>query len=107
MSFVQSLESLAKRQTIVWISAIRSESADQHESLALHQALERLDERHRLPLVLFYFQELSYREIADALELPLGTVMSRLSRARQLLHEILTGPAELTVVKKIRKVNKL
>ena len=83
----------------------RSESADQHESLALHQALERLDERHRLPLVLFYFQELSYREIADALELPLGTVMSRLSRARQLLHEILTGPAELTVVKKIRKVN--
>src|SRR6201998_2603456 len=84
---------------------LRSDGADPHDSLALRQALERLDERHRQPLVLFYFQELSYREIAQALELPLGTVMSRLPRPRQLLHEILTGPAELTVVKKIRKVN--
>ena len=83
---------------------LRSAGADQHKFLALHQALERLDERHRLPLVLFYFQELSYREIAQALELPLGTVMSRLSRARQLLHESLATPAESKVVK-IRKVN--
>ena len=86
---------------------LRSDGADPHDILALRQALERLDERHRVPLVLFYFQELSYREIAEALELPLGTVMSRLSRARQLLHESLTRPAELTVEKKIRKVNKV
>jgi RNA polymerase sigma-70 factor (ECF subfamily) len=84
---------------------LRSDGTDPHDSLALRQALERLDERHRLPLVLFYFQELSYREIAEALELPLGTVMSRLSRARQLLHEILATPGALTLVKKIRKVN--
>jgi RNA polymerase sigma-70 factor (ECF subfamily) len=83
---------------------IQSDGADSHDFLALHQALERLDERHRLPLVLFYFQELSYREIADTLELPLGTVMSRLSRARQMLHESLTRRVAQTVVKKIRKV---
>jgi RNA polymerase sigma-70 factor (ECF subfamily) len=76
---------------------LRSDGADPHDCLALRQALERLDERHRLPLVLFYFQELSCREIAEALELPLGTVMSRLSRARQLLHERLARPVALTL----------
>src|ERR1700751_5596788 len=84
---------------------LRSDGSDPRDVLALRQALEGLDERHRLPLVLFYFQELSYREIAEALELPLGTVMSRLSRARQLLHESLSRPVELTFVKKTRKVN--
>jgi RNA polymerase sigma-70 factor (ECF subfamily) len=84
---------------------LRPDGADPHDVLALRQALERLDERHRLPLVLFYFQELSYREIAEALELPLGTVMSRLSRARRLLHESLARPVGLTLVKKIRKVS--
>lgn len=84
---------------------LRSDGVDPHDVLALRQALERLDERHRLPVVLFYFQELSYREIAEALELPLGTVMSRLSRARQLLHESLARPVALKFVKKLREVN--
>ena len=84
---------------------LRSDSTNPHDSLALRQALERLDERHRLPVVLFYFQELSYREIAEALKLPLGTVMSRLSRARQLLHDSLARPVALKFVKKTRKVN--
>ena len=85
----------------------RSSHVDRDDLLALHQALERLDERHRLPLVLFYFQDLSYREIAEALELPLGTVMSRLSRARQMLHASLAGPVAPTVAKKIRGVSAL
>src|ERR1700757_1605020 len=76
---------------------LRSDGADPHDCLALRQALERLDERLRLPLVLFYFQGLSYREIAEALELPLGTVMSQLFRARQLLQESLTRPVALTL----------
>jgi DNA-directed RNA polymerase specialized sigma24 family protein len=41
----------------------RSDGADPHDFLALRQALERLDEKHRLPLVLFYFQDLSYPDI--------------------------------------------
>jgi RNA polymerase sigma-70 factor (ECF subfamily) len=69
-------------------------------ALALHQALAKLDERHRLPVVLFYFQDLSYREISEALELPIGTVMSRLSRARQLLHELMGTPHKLVLWKK-------
>jgi RNA polymerase sigma-70 factor, ECF subfamily len=73
---------------------------DLDQALALHQSLECLDERHRLPVVLFYFQDLSYREIAEALELPMGTVMSRLSRAREMLHDKLSTGQKLTIVKK-------
>jgi RNA polymerase sigma-70 factor, ECF subfamily len=70
------------------------------DALALHQSLEKLEERHRLPVVLFYFRELSYREIAEALELPVGTVMSRLARARQQLHELMKAPTKLVPMKK-------
>jgi RNA polymerase sigma-70 factor (ECF subfamily) len=63
--------------------------------LALQKAIQQMDERYRLPVVLFYFQELSYKEIAEALELPMGTVMSRLSRGRQLLHATLQSSQRL------------
>ncbi len=70
------------------------------DALALHQSLDKLEERHRLPVVLFYFQDLSYREIAEALKLPIGTVMSRLARARQQLHELMRAPTKLVLMKK-------
>ncbi|MEO6911169.1 MAG: sigma-70 family RNA polymerase sigma factor [Edaphobacter sp.] len=70
------------------------------DALALHQSLERLDERYRLPVVLFYFQELSYRDISEALELPIGTVMSRLARGRAQLHELMKTPSKLVLLKK-------
>lgn len=48
-------------------------------------ALERLPAEYREVVVLRELEDLSYREIADALEVPMGTVMSRLSRARKML----------------------
>jgi len=82
------------------LNQIGINAPDVSQALALHQSLDRLDERHRLPIVLFYFQDLSYREIAEALELPIGTVMSRLARAREILHDRLSTRQKLTIVKK-------
>ena len=59
------------------------------DSASLQRALDQLDEHYRAPLVLFYLRELSYRDIAETLSLPIGTVMSRLSRAKDALRKLL------------------
>lgn len=46
------------------------------------EVLEKTEPRLRIPIELFYFQKLSYKEIATSLNLPIGTVMSRIARAK-------------------------
>lgn len=61
---------------------------------ALRAALDDLDETFRTPLILFYFEEFSYRDIADQMDLPIGTVMSRLARAKAYLRTRLAPLAD-------------
>ena len=53
------------------------------------QAVNRLSAEHRQILLLVSVEELSYRQIAEELEIPLGTVMSRLARARERLRDLM------------------
>jgi RNA polymerase sigma-70 factor (ECF subfamily) len=55
------------------------------------EALTTVDEVFRAPLTLFYVEDFSYVEIAEALEVPLGTVMSRLSRGKMQLRTALAA----------------
>lgn len=55
-------------------------------------ALARVDEAFQAPVALFYLQDYSYKEIAEILELPLGTVKSRISRGIAQLQRLLTEP---------------
>ncbi len=55
---------------------------DQIDKQEVADALGELPDEFRLVLLMFYFEELSYQEIAEQLEIPIGTVMSRLSRAK-------------------------
>ena len=55
------------------------------DAAQLQKALDELEEGFRTPLILFYFEEFSYRDIAEQMELPIGTVMSRLARAKAYL----------------------
>ncbi len=66
------------------------EPAPRVDNATLQVALDQLDPNYRAPLVLFYLKELSYRDIAETLGIPIGTVMSRLSRAKDHLRAILT-----------------
>ncbi len=56
-------------------------------------ALQQLDEKYRAPLAMFYLEELSYKEMAEVLELPIGTIMSRMSRGKNILHRRLQEPS--------------
>ena len=55
------------------------------------EAVQKLEEKYRLPVYLFYFQELSTQEIAQALGIRPGAVRMRLSRGRDMLREMLKG----------------
>jgi RNA polymerase sigma-70 factor (ECF subfamily) len=55
----------------------------------LQAALDQLSDEHKVVLVMFYFEELPYKEIARRLGVADGTVMSRLARAKDRLKELL------------------
>lgn len=62
---------------------------------AVHKAIAALPDASRAVLILREYEDLSYREIAETLDIPLGTVMSRLSYARKLLKEELAHHLEV------------
>ncbi len=57
----------------------------------LQAAIAELPERYRAVIVLYYLQEVSYPEIAEILELPLGTVKTHLHRAKRMLRQHMGG----------------
>jgi RNA polymerase sigma-70 factor, ECF subfamily len=75
------------------LPALTPEIVNEMDGLLVMEALLEIDEHHRTPLVLFYLQNLSYREIAEILDIPIGTVMSRLSRSKVALRDHLADHA--------------
>jgi RNA polymerase sigma-70 factor, ECF subfamily len=66
-------------------------SANRLDAAQMLAALSQLDEIYQAPVALFYLQDYSYNEIAGILDVPLGTVKSRLARGLGRLHQLLTG----------------
>jgi RNA polymerase sigma-70 factor (ECF subfamily) len=90
----ESFDGLAQPGTLNGRGAIDREE--------LQAALNDMPEDFRIPVVLFYFQEMSYKQIAAHLDVPEGTVMSRISRGKAFLRQRLImrmgdeAPTQLT-----------
>jgi RNA polymerase sigma-70 factor (ECF subfamily) len=70
---------------------------DQGQIRDLVRALGSLSVEHRQVLLLVSLEGLSYREVAEVLDIPIGTVMSRLARARERLRSLLDGDEDRAV----------
>jgi len=76
----------------------RAPSAEEIDRERLQQAIHALPPQYRLVLAMFYYENCSYREIAERLDLPMGTVMSRLARAKRALRSMLFPTGRRTEV---------
>ena len=86
------LKSIRKRRPQVvddnqldWSSVPTKSSEMTFDQERLTMALDSLPIEYRLTVLMFYFEHMSYKEIADALGIATGTVMSRMSRAKGIL----------------------
>ena len=80
----------------------RSTQNDRLEVRDLELALSKLPEEQREILLLVALEEMSYGEIAATLEIPIGTVMSRLSRGRERLRVVMNGHQAVTNLRLVR-----
>lgn len=61
----------------------------------LHEEIRRLPEKLRITIVLFYFRDMDMKSTAQVLNIPAGTVKSRLNKARKLLKEALKNETDI------------
>lgn len=84
-----------------WQVPVRATQFEHVELIELMQQIGKLSVEQREVLVLAAVEEMQYGEIAALLSVPIGTVMSRLSRAREKLRRMIAEPAGLRVVRRL------
>src|SRR5262245_48328370 len=82
--------------------ALRGRDPDWLELRDLETALARMPEEQRVVLLLVGLEQFTYDEAAQILEIPIGTVMSRLSRGRERLRSLLSGDTNVTSLKVVK-----
>lgn len=68
---------------------------EERDYARLHEEIDRLPEKLRIAVILFYFQDMDVVQTANVLNIPVGTVKSRLNKARKRLKEVLMDEADL------------
>lgn len=70
-------------------SGEESYTVDKSENMDLYDAISKLSDEFKVATILYYFEDLTYKEISKVLEVAEGTVKSRLFRSREKLYQIL------------------
>ncbi len=85
------------------LPALDPETVSRLDAVAATQLLAEIDPQFQAPLALFYLQDYAYKEIAEVLEIPLGTVKSRISRGLAQLQGLLAQkqPAAVSLLRKV------
>jgi RNA polymerase sigma-70 factor (ECF subfamily) len=83
IGYLSQLESVSLRQDVASVYE-RKVEADTIQSV-----LDKMPEKYKAVIILYYMEDSSYQEIAEMLGVPIGTVMSRLSRAKQIMKKAL------------------
>ncbi|WP_295003967.1 RNA polymerase sigma factor [uncultured Dechloromonas sp.] len=81
---------------------VRATQSDLLEVMDLESALRQLPEEQRQILLLVALEEMSYADIAALLDIPVGTVMSRLSRGRERLRAVMDGRQQTANLRVVR-----
>ncbi len=71
------------------LPTLSPQAVDRVDSAQVLRALAQVDELYQAPVALFYLEDCSYKEIAEVLEVPLGTVKSRIARGISQLQKLL------------------
>ena len=82
--------------------AVRATQSDALELADVERALRGLPEEQREVLLLVAVEEMTYDEVSRALAIPVGTVMSRLSRARERMRRLIAGAQQSVPVKVVK-----
>lgn len=91
---VKRIRNREKELTDVTMATTEARGTDVALKIRLHDAIDRLNDELRLVFVMHDVEGYKHEEIAEVLDVPVGTTKSRLSRARKALREDLSGPGQ-------------
>jgi len=87
--FENGIDYLSQLETVSLQQDVASVYEKKIEADTIQSTLDKLPEKYKAVLILYYMEDSSYQEIANMLAVPVGTVMSRLSRAKQMMKKAL------------------
>ncbi len=86
------------------INNIENELIKDETKKNIRALIDKMDDRLKRPILMFYYERLSYKEVAESLNIPIGTVMSRIARGKVFLKKELIRSREFQIeVEKLMK----